>query len=73
MAEDVETEVTGKVWKLVAKPGDTISEDDPILILESMKMEIPVPAPFHGTVLEICVAEGDAVDEGDVVARMEED
>ncbi|MEN8723547.1 MAG: biotin/lipoyl-binding carrier protein [Alphaproteobacteria bacterium] len=73
MAEDVETEVTGKVWKLVAKPGDTLSEDDPILILESMKMEIPVCAPFDGTVAEICVGEGDAVDEGDVMARMDED
>ncbi len=73
MTEDVETEVTGKVWKLVANPGDSLSEDDPILILESMKMEIPIPAPFDGTLVEICVAEGDAVDEGDVVARMNED
>lgn len=73
MAEEVETEVTGKVWKLVAKPGDQLAEDQPILILESMKMEIPVPAPFDGTVTEICVAEGDAVDEGDVIAMMEED
>jgi len=73
MAEEVETEVTGKVWKLVAKVGDQLSEDDPILILESMKMEIPVVAPFDGTVTEISVAEGDTVDEGDIIAHMEED
>lgn len=69
---DVKSEITGKVWQIVTKPGDTLDEDDDILILESMKMEIPVPAPEDGTLVEILVAEGDAVEEGQVVAVMEE-
>lgn len=68
---DIETEITGNVWKIVARIGDTVGEDDPILILESMKMEIPVMAPDGGTVKEILVKEGDTVNEGEVVARVE--
>ena len=68
---DVKTEITGNVWKIVAKVGDELEEDEPILILESMKMEIPVSAPETGTVREILVAEGDVVSEGTVVARLE--
>lgn len=68
---DVKTEITGNVWKIVAGVGDAVSEDDPILILESMKMEIPVAAPEDGTVAEILVAEGVTVTEGTVVARIE--
>ena len=68
---DVKTEITGNVWKIVAKVGDILEEDEPILILESMKMEIPVSAPETGTVREILVAEGDVVSEGTVVARLE--
>ncbi len=68
---DVKTEITGNVWKIVAKVGDELEEDEPILILESMKMEIPVSAPETGTVREILVAEGDVVAEGTVVARLE--
>jgi acetyl-CoA carboxylase biotin carboxyl carrier protein len=67
----VKTEITGKVWKIEAVPGAALSEDQPILILESMKMEIPVPAPLDCTVVEILVAEGDSVTEGDPVARIE--
>jgi acetyl-CoA carboxylase biotin carboxyl carrier protein len=67
----VKTDITGKVWKLEAAPGDRLAEDQPILILESMKMEIPVPAPLDCTVVEILVAEGDSVTEGDPVARVE--
>src|SRR3546814_14832550 len=52
---DVKTEITGNVWKIVAKVGDTVGEDEPILILESMKMEIPVAAPEDGKVNEILV------------------
>ena len=69
---EVRSEITGKVWKIEAKEGQSLSEDDPIVILESMKMEIPVPAPSDGTVVEILVAEEDVVNEGDVVAIFEQ-
>lgn len=68
---DVKTEITGNVWKIVAKVGDKVAEDEPILILESMKMEIPVSAPEAGTVKEILVEEAQVVTEGTVVARLE--
>jgi len=68
---DVKTEITGNVWKIVAKAGDAVEEDGTLLILESMKMEIPVSAPEAGTVSEILVAEGDVVSEGSVVVRLE--
>ena len=67
---NVIAEVAGKVWKIAAQPGAALAADDPILILESMKMEIPVVAPAAGKLLELCVKEGDAVDEGDVIAIM---
>lgn len=69
---EVKSEITGKVWKIVTKPGDGLEEDDDILILESMKMEIPVTAPEDGKLVEILVAEEDPVTEGQVVAIMEE-
>ena len=61
-------EVAGKVWKIEAKPGATLAADDVILILESMKMEIPVVAPAAGKLVELLVKEGDMVNEGDAVA-----
>jgi acetyl-CoA carboxylase biotin carboxyl carrier protein len=64
-------EVAGKVWKLEAKPGAALAAGDTILILESMKMEIPVTAPRAGKLRELRVAEGDAVREGDEVASLE--
>ena len=67
----VRTEITGKVWKVVATPGQNLGEDEAIVILESMKMEIPVSAPVNCTLLEIIVAEGDAVTEGDIIAHIE--
>lgn len=66
----VKTDITGKVWKIEAGPGAKLFEDQPILILESMKMEIPVPAPLDCTVVEILVAEGDSVTEGEPVAKV---
>ena len=68
---EVKTEITGNVWKIVASIGDALAEDDPILILESMKMEIPVAAPEDGKLVEILVAEGEVAKEGQVVARIE--
>lgn len=68
---DVKAELVGNVWKVVASPGDKVEEDDVLVILESMKMEIPVTAPRAGTVKEIRVNEGDVVKEGQVVAVLE--
>ena len=60
------SEITGTVWKILSKPGDAVSEDDVLMILESMKMEIPVTAPEDGIVKEVRVAEGDLIAEGQV-------
>jgi len=68
---DIESEISGKVWKIEAEIGSQLDEEDAILILESMKMEIPVDAPEDGKVAEILVKEGDPVEEGQIVARME--
>ena len=67
----VQSEITGKVWQIEAAVGTDVSEEDPIIILESMKMEIPVGAPADGKVKEILVEVGDAVEEGQDVAVME--
>ena len=68
---DVVAEVAGKVWKVEAEVGQQLAEEDDVVILESMKMEIPVGAPTDGTLKELLVAEGDAVDEDQVIARIE--
>jgi len=68
---EVESEIAGKVWKIEAEVGQTLDEDDPIIILESMKMEIPVETPEDGKVLEILVKEGDPVAEGQIIAKIE--
>jgi acetyl-CoA carboxylase biotin carboxyl carrier protein len=68
---EVEAEVTGKVWKIEASLGDAMEADDTIMIVESMKMEIPVSCPQAGTLVEIRVREGDPVQEGQVVAILE--
>lgn len=67
----VQSEITGKVWAIEAAVGDNLAEEDTIIVLESMKMEIPVVAPQGGTLKQILVAEGDAVTEGQDVAIME--
>lgn len=69
--EDVISEVKGKVWQIEAKVGEAVDEDDPVIVLESMKMEIPIVAPANGKVKELLVKEGDPVDEGQVVATIE--
>jgi acetyl-CoA carboxylase biotin carboxyl carrier protein len=68
---EVKAELVGNVWKIVSKPGDKVSEDQTLLILESMKMEIEVVAPRTGTVLEVRVKEADVVKEGQVLVVME--
>lgn len=64
----LQSEVTGTVWKIEVRAGDTVTEDQTLLILESMKMEIPVTAPHAGTVLQLLVREGESVAEGQDVA-----
>jgi acetyl-CoA carboxylase biotin carboxyl carrier protein len=68
---NVVAEVAGKVWKIEAQPGAQLAAEDVILILESMKMEIPVVAPRAGRLAELRVREGDALKEGDVVAVLD--
>ena len=67
MAE-IRSEMVANVWKVVVKAGDRVSAGDPLVILESMKMEIPVEAPEDGTVQKVVVEEGGVVQEGDVIA-----
>ena len=62
----VRSEIAGSVWKIEVAIGDRVAEDDPLVILEPMKMEIPLLAPKAGVVKEILVKEGEAVAEGDV-------
>jgi acetyl-CoA carboxylase biotin carboxyl carrier protein len=68
MGTNVEAQITGSVWKIGKAVGDSVAEGEEILILESMKMEIPVEAPCSGRISEIRVAEGDQVEEGAVLA-----
>jgi biotin carboxyl carrier protein len=71
MATEVEAQIAGSVWKIETAVGAEVEEEDVLMILESMKMEIPVEAPCAGRVGEICVAEGDAIEEGAVLAIIE--
>jgi acetyl-CoA carboxylase biotin carboxyl carrier protein len=68
---EVKAEVTGKVWKIVVPVGSRVEADDSVMIVESMKMEIPVVSEEGGTVVELRVAEGDPVEDGQVVAIVE--
>lgn len=64
----LQSDVTGTVWKIEVREGDVVAEGQTLVILESMKMEIPVDAPQGGTVLQVLVREGESVAEGqDVV------
>lgn len=69
--QEIKASMAGSVWKIVVKQGDSIEEDQDIIILESMKMEIPIVAESAGIVKEVKVAEGDFVNEGDVIAIIE--
>jgi len=70
MAE-VLAEMVANVWRVLVTPGDEVSAGDTLVILESMKMEIPVESPVDGTVKELRVQEGGVVQEGDVIAVVE--
>lgn len=69
--EKVRAEITGTVWKIVTQPGQQLAEEETILIMESMKMEIPVIAPVKGTLASILVKEGQEISEGQDVAVIE--
>jgi acetyl-CoA carboxylase biotin carboxyl carrier protein len=67
----IEAHITGTVWKIEVAIGDAVEEGDTVLILESMKMEMPVEAEDEGTVKEILVTEGQSVSEGDTLVVLE--
>ena len=68
MAEEIRAEMVANVWKVVKAAGDPVAEGDTLVILESMKMEIPVISEADGVVQQIAVNEGDVVQEGDLIA-----
>ena len=69
---EIKSEITGTVWQLKAQPGDKVESGDVLIVIESMKMEIPVITEDGGTVKEILVKEKDPVSEGQVVVIIEE-
>jgi biotin carboxyl carrier protein len=71
MPEEIKAHITGVVFQVTARTGDSVAAGDPVIVLESMKMEIPVEAPRAGTVKEIRVAEGQTVQEGDTIAVLD--
>jgi acetyl-CoA carboxylase biotin carboxyl carrier protein len=72
VATEVKAHITGTVWKIETPAGTKVNEGDTVIILESMKMEMPVEASATGTIREIKIKEGEAVDEGKVVAIIDE-
>ncbi|HEV7209975.1 MAG TPA: biotin/lipoyl-binding carrier protein [Mycobacteriales bacterium] len=70
MADEVRAEMVANVWKVVVAEGDVVADGDTLVILESMKMEIPVIAESDGTVTKLAVAEGQVVQEGDLIAEI---
>lgn len=67
----VRSNMAGTVWKVLVKPGDAVASGQDVLILESMKMEIPISAETAGTVKQVKVREGDFVNDGDLVVEFE--
>ena len=70
MAEEVRSEMVANVWKVLVAEGDEVADGDTLVILESMKMEIPVLAEVDGTVSKLAVQEGGLVKEGDLIAEI---
>jgi len=68
---EVKSEISGTVWKLETEPGQKVAAGDTVVVVESMKMEIPVLAETAGTILSFAVKGGDVVTEGQTVATME--
>ena len=72
MATEVKAHITGTIWKIQVAPGDAVEEGDVLVIIESMKMEMPIEANDPGKVLEVRAKEGQAVNEGDVLLVVED-
>ncbi|CAN5419230.1 biotin/lipoyl-binding carrier protein [soil metagenome] len=72
MMHTVLVELAASVWKVVAQPGDKVQPGDTLVILESMKMEIPVLAEVTGVIAEIAVTEGEVISEGDTIAVIDQ-
>jgi acetyl-CoA carboxylase biotin carboxyl carrier protein len=70
MPTSVQAHITGTVWKIEVKPGDAVEEGQPLVIIESMKMEMPVESPTAGTVESVAVTEGQPVEEGAVLLTL---
>lgn len=70
--KEVKASMAGNVWKITVNEGDKIEEDQDVVILESMKMEIPISSENAGTIKEVKVSEGDFVNEGDTLVLIEE-
>jgi acetyl-CoA carboxylase biotin carboxyl carrier protein len=68
---ELKADITGTIWKVLKAVGDAVGEDEAILILESMKMEIPVASPEPGTIAAILAGEGDIVRDGMVLVRID--
>ena len=66
----IKSEIAGSIWKIIASEGATVGADDVIMILESMKMEIPITAPKAGSCEKLHVSEGDMIGEGQLVATL---
>lgn len=72
MAVEVEAQIAGSIWKVARAVGDVVAEEDVLLIIESMKMEIPLEAPCRGRVAEVLVEEGQRIEEGDLLVVLED-
>ena len=70
MSTQIELETGGSVWKVLVKVGDRVAEGDTLFILEVMKMEVPYEAPIAGSITSLTIAEGDSVQEADIVAEI---
>ena len=67
MSTNVQAHITGTIWKIEVKPGDSVEEGQTLVIIESMKMEMPIESPARGTIESIAVTEGQPVDEGAIL------
>ena len=72
MAEEVKSPMAGTIFELLVEQGDNVDEGDELVILESMKMEIPVEAPVAGSIAEVHIAQGDQVQEGDLLVTLDD-
>lgn len=66
----IKSEITASVWKILVQPGDSVIAGQDLMILESMKMEIPLQSPAAGTIRSLSVAEGQSITEGELVAMV---